>query len=85
MQRNTAKRNETTRQNNATKHDATTLSTDNVLAKFIYKGLPIIDGQPMIRSGIGKKSTATTHLSTSTAPNKEPPLHKVTSLNRFYT
>eukprot|EP00957_Ditylum_brightwellii_P129771 9898945-Ditylum_brightwellii.AAC.1 len=39
-------RDKTTRQNNATKHDAMTLLTDDVLAKFVYKTLPIINGQP---------------------------------------
>eukprot|EP00957_Ditylum_brightwellii_P207989 15355413-Ditylum_brightwellii.AAC.1 len=28
------------------KHNAMTLSTDNELEKFVYKTLPIIDGQP---------------------------------------
>eukprot|EP00957_Ditylum_brightwellii_P035542 2694691-Ditylum_brightwellii.AAC.1 len=60
-QQNTMKRrNKTTRQNDATKqrnetmgqsyattHNAMTLSTDDVLATFVYKMLPIINKQLM--------------------------------------
>eukprot|EP00957_Ditylum_brightwellii_P101177 7710592-Ditylum_brightwellii.AAC.1 len=46
MQRNTAKRNKTTQQSYATIHNAMTLLTDNVLARVVYKTLPIIDRQP---------------------------------------
>eukprot|EP00957_Ditylum_brightwellii_P103527 7887794-Ditylum_brightwellii.AAC.1 len=43
---NAAKLDKTTRQSYATIHGAMTLLTDNVLAKFVYNTLPIIDGQP---------------------------------------
>eukprot|EP00957_Ditylum_brightwellii_P193983 14773639-Ditylum_brightwellii.AAC.1 len=47
MQRNAAKRDKTMWQNNATKHNVITFSTDNMLLKFVYKMLPIIDSQTM--------------------------------------
>eukprot|EP00957_Ditylum_brightwellii_P016880 1273358-Ditylum_brightwellii.AAC.1 len=46
MRQNNATNYSKMRQNNVTKHDAMTLLTDDVLAKFVYKALPIIDGQP---------------------------------------
>eukprot|EP00957_Ditylum_brightwellii_P097728 7442409-Ditylum_brightwellii.AAC.1 len=46
-QRIAMKRDETTQQSYTTIHDAMTLSTDNVLANFVYKMLPIINRQPM--------------------------------------
>eukprot|EP00957_Ditylum_brightwellii_P156156 11885910-Ditylum_brightwellii.AAC.1 len=45
-QQNATKCSETTRQSYATIHNAMTLLTNDVLARFIYKTLPIIDGQP---------------------------------------
>eukprot|EP00957_Ditylum_brightwellii_P059447 4513082-Ditylum_brightwellii.AAC.1 len=45
-QRNNAAKCSKTQQNNATKHNAMTLLTDDVLAKLVYKTLPIINSQP---------------------------------------
>eukprot|EP00957_Ditylum_brightwellii_P180563 13754601-Ditylum_brightwellii.AAC.1 len=45
-QQNNAMKHSKTQRNNATKHNAMTLSTNDVLAKFVYKMLPIINGQP---------------------------------------
>eukprot|EP00957_Ditylum_brightwellii_P022735 1714787-Ditylum_brightwellii.AAC.1 len=44
---NATKCNKTMQQSYATTHNAMPLLTDNVLARFVYKMLPIIDGQPM--------------------------------------
>eukprot|EP00957_Ditylum_brightwellii_P197895 15075636-Ditylum_brightwellii.AAC.1 len=45
MKQNATKQRDKTMQQNAAKHNAMTLLTDDVLAKFLYKTLPIIDGQ----------------------------------------
>eukprot|EP00957_Ditylum_brightwellii_P086305 6567434-Ditylum_brightwellii.AAC.1 len=45
-QRNATKRDKTTRRSYATTHHAMTLSIDNVLTRFVYKTLRIINGQP---------------------------------------
>eukprot|EP00957_Ditylum_brightwellii_P085454 6500508-Ditylum_brightwellii.AAC.1 len=46
MRHNNATKCSKIQRNNATKHNAMALLTDSVLAKFVYKTLPIINGQP---------------------------------------
>eukprot|EP00957_Ditylum_brightwellii_P178834 13621809-Ditylum_brightwellii.AAC.1 len=46
QQNDATKYNKTTRQSYTTTHHAMTLSTDEVLARFVYKTLLIIDRQP---------------------------------------
>eukprot|EP00957_Ditylum_brightwellii_P088252 6723265-Ditylum_brightwellii.AAC.1 len=46
-QQNATKRDKTTRRSYATTHNAMTLLTDDVLARFVYKMLLVIGGQPM--------------------------------------